>query len=94
MGKNGHWEGIRYFTNLFRMKAPSFFIVSETEKGMVLEYRLQIVSLIKILLYCKFSLNIRKLATETLFGSGSLPGKMLLVMIVESNKIDAYFRAG
>ena len=27
-------------------------------------------------------------------GSGSLSGKMLLVRIVENNKIDAYFRAG
>ena len=27
-------------------------------------------------------------------GSGALSGKMLLVRIVENNKIDAYFRAG
>ncbi len=27
-------------------------------------------------------------------GFGALSGKMLLVRIVESNKIDAYFRAG
>ncbi len=27
-------------------------------------------------------------------GSGALSGKMLLIMIVENNKIDAYFRAG
>ena len=26
---------------MYRMKAPSFFIVSETENGMVLEYRLE-----------------------------------------------------
>ncbi len=25
------------------------------------------------------------------FGSGALPGKMLLVRIIENNKIDAYF---
>jgi len=31
------------------------------------------------------------LASE--FGSGALSGKMLLVRIVENNKIDAYFRA-
>ena len=29
-----------------------------------------------------------------LFGSGALSGKILLVRIVENNKIDAYFRAG
>ena len=28
------------------------------------------------------------------FGSGALSGKMLLVRIVENNKIDTYFRAG
>ena len=28
------------------------------------------------------------------FGSGVLPGKMLLVRIIENNKIDAYFRSG
>ncbi len=28
------------------------------------------------------------------FGSGALYGKMLLVRIVENNKINAYFRAG
>ncbi len=28
------------------------------------------------------------------FGSGALPGKMLLVRIIENNKIDAYFRSG
>ena len=26
------------------------------------------------------------------FGSGTLPGKMLLVRIIEINRIDAYFR--
>ena len=25
------------------------------------------------------------------FGSGALPGKMLLVRIIEDNKVDAYF---
>ena len=30
----------------------------------------------------------------TIFGSGALPGKILLVRIVENNKIDAYFRVG
>ena len=29
-----------------------------------------------------------------LFGSGALSGKILLVRIIENNKIDAYFRAG
>ncbi len=29
-----------------------------------------------------------------IFGSGALSGKMLLVRIVEKNKIYAYFRAG
>ena len=28
------------------------------------------------------------------FGSGALSGKMLLIRIVENNKIDAYLRAG
>ncbi len=28
------------------------------------------------------------------FGYGAISGKMLLVRIVENNKIDAYFRAG
>ncbi len=28
------------------------------------------------------------------FGSGALSGKMLLLRIVEYNKIDAYYRAG
>ena len=28
------------------------------------------------------------------FGSGALSGKMLLVRIVENNKIEAYFRSG
>ena len=28
------------------------------------------------------------------FGSGVLPGKMLLVRIIENNKLDPYFRAG
>ena len=27
-------------------------------------------------------------------GSGALPGKMLLVRIIENNKIEAYFRSG
>ena len=27
-------------------------------------------------------------------GTGALPGKMLLVRIIENNKIDAYFRSG
>ena len=27
-------------------------------------------------------------------GSGALSGKMLLVRIIESNKIDAYFKVG
>ena len=30
----------------------------------------------------------------TYFGSGALSGKLLLVRIVENNKIDTYFRAG
>ncbi len=29
-----------------------------------------------------------------LFGSGALSGKMMLVRIIENNKIDAYFRSG
>ncbi len=29
-----------------------------------------------------------------LFGSGALPGKMLLVRIIENNEFDAYFRSG
>ena len=28
------------------------------------------------------------------FGSGALSGKMLLVRIIENNKVSAYFRAG
>ena len=28
------------------------------------------------------------------FGSGTLPGEMLLARIIENNKIDAYFRSG
>ena len=31
---------------------------------------------------------------ETKMGSGALPGKMLLVMIIDKNKIDAYFSSG
>ncbi len=31
---------------------------------------------------------------KVFFWSGALSGKMLLVGIVENNKIDAYFRAG
>ena len=31
---------------------------------------------------------------KTFFGSGALSGKMLLVRIIENNKIDIYFRAG
>ena len=30
----------------------------------------------------------------TKIGSGALPGKMLLVRIIENNKIAAYFRSG
>ena len=29
-----------------------------------------------------------------IFGSGALPGKMLLERIIENVKIDAYFRSG
>ena len=29
-----------------------------------------------------------------IIGSGVLSGKMLLVMIIENNKIEVYFRAG
>ena len=29
----------------------------------------------------------------TIFGSGALSGKMLLVRIVENNRVDAYYRA-
>ena len=32
--------------------------------------------------------------SSTLVGSGALSGKMLLVGIIENNKIDAYFRSG
>ncbi len=35
----------------------------------------------------------RKVSSK-LVGSGALPGKMLLVRIIENNKIDSYFRAG
>ena len=31
---------------------------------------------------------------DSIFGSGALPGKMLLVRIFENNRIDAYFRSG
>ena len=31
---------------------------------------------------------------KTIFGFGALSAKMLLVRIVENNKIDAYFSAG
>ena len=37
-------------------------------------------------------INLRESPCEIkIVGSGPLPGKMLLVMIVECNKIDAYF---
>ena len=39
-------------------------------------------------LSCAFNIGKR------IIGSGALSGKMLLVRIVENNKIDAYFRAG
>ena len=35
-----------------------------------------------------------KLVLYETFGSGALPDKMLLVSIIENNKIDAYFRSG
>ncbi len=31
---------------------------------------------------------------EVLLGSGALSGEMLLVRIIENNKVDDYFRAG
>ena len=31
---------------------------------------------------------------NSLLGSGALSGKILLVRIIENNKIDAYFRTG
>ena len=31
---------------------------------------------------------------RSFLGSGALPGKMLLVRIIENNKIYAYFRSG
>ncbi len=31
---------------------------------------------------------------KTYIGSGALSGKMLIVSIIENNKIDAYFRTG
>ena len=33
-------------------------------------------------------------STMSRFGSGALPGKMLLVRIIENNKIDVYFWTG
>ena len=30
----------------------------------------------------------------TIFGSGALPGKILLVRIIENDTIDAYYRSG
>ncbi len=40
--------------------------------------------------------NIRRYSSNCLLiaGSGTLPVIMLLVMIIENNKIDAYFRSG
>ncbi len=38
--------------------------------------------------YC----GLKRIRTEN--GSGALSGKMLLVRIIENNKIDAYFRSG
>ena len=36
----------------------------------------------------------QKLFQTSLFGSGALYGKILLVRIIENNNIDAYFRSG
>ena len=42
-------------------------------------------------MYCFNQVGILSpLHLETIFGSGELPGKMLLVRIIENNKIDAY----
>ncbi len=46
--------------------------------------------LYKICFYCN-RLTDKK---AKLLGFGALSGKMLLVRIVENNKMDAYFRAG
>ncbi len=39
-------------------------------------------------------LQIKMWFFSSLLGSGALSSKLLLVRIVENNKIDAYFRAG
>ncbi len=38
--------------------------------------------------------ELKKILYFRIFGSGALSGTMLLVGIVENNKIDNYFRAG
>ncbi len=35
-----------------------------------------------------------KFGYVNIFGSGALSGKMLLVRILENNKVNAYFKAG
>ena len=40
------------------------------------------------------NLSVGNIFSKKHIGSGVLSGKMLLVRIVENNKIDAYFRAG
>ncbi len=42
----------------------------------------------------KFFLDIQYNFVIKTLGSGALSGKMLLVRIIENNKIDAYFRSG
>ena len=42
----------------------------------------------------KVSYDVSLLATITAWGSGALIGEILLLRIIENNKIDAYFRSG
>ena len=39
-----------------------------------------------------FDLSFQKMGSK-IFGSGILTGKMLLIRIIENNKINAYFRS-
>ncbi len=51
------------------------------------------------LITCTLGINVLKIKVQSKrfmlnLGSGALSGKMLLIRIVENNKIDDYFRTG
>ena len=48
----------------------------------------------KLIGQSEFTQNLKICIAIRIIGSGALYGKMLLVRIIESNKIDVYFRSG